>query len=110
MGDSISFERCTSIPSGVISTMKSGGISSWVGSEVSRIEASANSRAIAHRDGMPIGVRKAIEKGDPSSFSAQPYKGRVKAGTYDTLGVVSSNTREGAYDSNQHHTLHDFNH
>lgn len=87
--------------SGVVEILKGGAVRGLVASHTGRLARSANAAAAAHRESMPHGTRKALER----LGGGAPYEGAVKAGRFDTLGVVRTASAEGAYDSNQHHTL-----
>lgn len=101
MADGLEFGDFEVNRSGVVKILKGGAVRGLVASSVGRLARSANAAAAAHRESMPHGTRKALEKlgGD------MPYEGVVKAGRFDTLGVVRAASAEGGYDLNQHHTL-----
>lgn len=90
---------------GVIEVMKGDGVRSLVAENVARMEADANSQALARRPAIPARTRGILAHRDSDAFAAQPYAGKVKVGRYTAFGAVDPATTEGGYDQNQNHTL-----
>lgn len=110
MADSYKFGRFKVNRGGVAATLKTGAVRAWVGETVDSIASAANAQAEGRRSTIGGKTRGILMKRDPSAFGSHPYEGVVKTGSFDTLGVVRPATIEGAYDSNQHHTLDSYRH
>lgn len=110
MADGLRFGRFKVNRGGVISTLKQGGVRAWVAESAESIASAANAQAEGRRAGIDAKTRGVLKKRDPSAFGSHPYEAVVKSGSFDTLGIVRPATIEGAYDSNQHHTLDSLRH
>lgn len=105
MGDQVRFGEFQHSNAGVVRITKGAAVRAWVSSEASRIAAEASAAAASRRASLPQSVRHGLRAHDPDALSAPAYEPVVKAGGFDTLGVVRPATLEGVHDQNQNHTL-----
>lgn len=107
MADALSFGGFRVDRAGVAATLKQGGVAGWVAEEAGRLAASANEAARRNLTARDLHI---IQHYEPGVATDAPYEAVVKAGNYDTLGVVRPANLWGRYDQNQHHTLDGLNH
>lgn len=93
------------VDAGVAEILHSPGVVAIVQDWVTRTTNTANAMGVANRGSMPNQIHGVLQHFDHESFVNEPYEGEVKKLTYDTIGIVRTNTREGAYDNNRHNTL-----
>lgn len=107
MADGLRFGRFEVDRSGVAETLRGGGVTGWVASVAASVAASANASAEENATDAELNM---LRHYDPFVTARTHYEPLVRAGRFDTLGVVRSASLLGAYDSNQHHTLDTLNH
>lgn len=99
------------VDAGVAEILHSPGVVAIVQDWVTRTTNTANAMGIANRGSMSGHTRGLIihnahtHEGWTEPFVNAPYEGEVKEMPYDTIGIVRTNTNEGAYDNKHNNTL-----